>query len=137
MNEIVLNRKISIERCIGQVQKYYALDTGLPFETDYLKQDAITMNLQRICELSIDIANHWIKSKKLGLPQDSGDAFVLLCRAGLISDAMSAGLQGMVGFRNVLVHEYKKMDMDIMAGVIEQHLYEPLEFANLALTEMG
>ena len=137
MNEIVLNKKVSIERCVAQIQKYHALDSGQPFEQDHLKQDAIAMNLQRICELSIDIANHWIKTKKLGLPQGSADAFGLLCRAGLISNDMNASLQGMVGFRNVLVHEYKKLDLAIMLEVIERHLHESLEFADLAMKELG
>ncbi len=57
MNEIILNKKISIERCIQQIDAYYVLDSGQPFATDYLRQDAIAMNLQRACELTIDIAN--------------------------------------------------------------------------------
>ncbi len=80
MNEILLNKKVSIERCVAQIDKYYALKSSLPFETDYLRQDAISMNLQRICELAIDIANHLVKTKKLGLPQDSRDSFALLQR---------------------------------------------------------
>ncbi|TPW09690.1 MAG: hypothetical protein FD130_2440, partial [Halothiobacillaceae bacterium] len=103
MNEIILNKKISIERCIKQIRDYYALPSETPFESDYLKQDAIGINLQRISELTIDIANHLIKKKKLGLPQDSGDAFVLLQRAGLITHEMVIKMKGMVGFRNVLV----------------------------------
>ena len=50
MNEIILNKQVSIERCIGQIDTYYAVDNGLPFEADHLKQDAIAMNLQRACE---------------------------------------------------------------------------------------
>lgn len=137
MNEIALNKKIGIERCIKQIREYYAIDSKLPFEADYLKQDAIAMNLQRMCELTIDIANYWIKSKKLGLPQDSGDAFVLLQRAGVIPEEMRKAFQAMVGFRNVLVHEYKKLDLAVMVNVIEHHLDEPLAFANLALKAIG
>jgi len=137
MNDIILNKKISIERCIVQVRQYYAMDNGKPFEQDYLKQDAIGMNLQRICELTIDIANYLIKSKKLGLPQDSADAFALLHRAGLISAGMVENMKGMVGFRNVLIHEYKKLDVAIMADVVEHHLNDPLDFASLALEVMG
>lgn len=136
MNEIILNKKISIERCIEQVRKYYAMASETPFETDYLRQDAIAMNLQRIGELTIDIANYLIKRKKLGLPQDSSDAFVLLHRAGLIPDGMMKNMKGMVGFRNVLVHEYKQMDLGIMVDVIEHHLHDPLDFANLAMSAM-
>jgi len=133
MNEVVLNKKISIERCIEQINTYYALNRGLPFEQDFLKQDAIAMNLQRACELSIDIANHLIKTMKLGLPQDSRDSFDLLRRAGMIDEPMARALQAMVGFRNILVHEYRKLDLSIMVKVIESHTRDLLDFANVAL----
>jgi uncharacterized protein YutE (UPF0331/DUF86 family) len=121
MNEIILSKKTSIEGCIKQINQYYALASDLPFESDYLKQDAIAMNLQRASELTIDIANHLIKTKKLGLPQDSKESFSLLQSAGLIDTPMMENLHGIVGFRNILV------------DVIEHHLGELLDFANLAL----
>lgn len=133
MNEILLNKKISIERCIEQIDKYYARSSGQPFETDHLKQDAIGMNLQRACELAIDIANHLIKTRKLGLPQDSRDSFALLHRANLINTDQMKMLQAMVGFRNILVHEYQKLDMQIMVDVIEHRMRGLLDFANTAL----
>lgn len=133
MNEVILNKKISIERCIEQIGRYYALESGIPFKDDFLKQDAIAMNLQRACELAIDIANHLIKMKKLGLPQDSKDSFELLQRAGLIDSVMMEGLQAMVGFRNILVHEYKRLDIGVMVDVIERHMRDLLGFANTAM----
>jgi len=39
----------------------------------------------------------------------------------------------MVGFRNVLVHRYQEPDLQIMVDVIENHLEEPLDFAQLAI----
>jgi uncharacterized protein YutE (UPF0331/DUF86 family) len=137
MNEIVINKKISIERCISQIQRYYAMKNGKPFEEDFLKQDAIGMNLQRMSELAIDIANYLIKTRKLGLPQDSADAFALLRRAGLISEGMMENMKGMVGFRNVLVHQYKKLDLNVMVDVIEHHLFDAQDFANRALEALG
>lgn len=132
MNEILLNKKISMERCVQQINKYYALDNGKPFDADYLRQDAICMNLQRACELSIDIANHLIKKKKLGMPQDSRDSFTLLQQAGLITTEQMYGLQAMVGFRNIMVHQYQKLDAGIIVDVIENRLHELLDFANAA-----
>ncbi len=133
MNDIILNKKASIERCIQQIQAYYALDRGLPFAEDHLRQDAIGLNLQRACELSLDIANHLIKIKKLGLPQSSRDSFALLQRAGIITMPQMQALQAMVGFRNVMVHDYQNLNLDIMVDVIENHLQELLDFANIAL----
>jgi uncharacterized protein YutE (UPF0331/DUF86 family) len=137
VNEIILNKKISIERCIQQINTYYAMDAGLPFAKDYLKQDAIAMNLQRACELTIDIANHLIKCKKLGLPQDSRDSFALLQQAGLITIEQMKRMQGMVGFRNILMHQYQKMNLEIMVHVIEHNLRDLLDFANAALDAAG
>ena len=136
MNEIILAKKISIERCIRQIRSYYASASDTGFDLDYLRQDAIAMNLQRIAERTIDIANHLIKRKKLGLPQDSADAFFLLHRAGLISVATMDRMKGMVGFRNVLVHEYRRMDLNIMVDVVEHHLHDPLDFADMALNAL-
>ena len=133
MNQIILNKKISIERCIAQIDTYYRANSGVPFPLDYQKQDAIAMNVQRACELTIDIANHLIKIKKLGLPQDSRESFVLLQRAGLISVEQLGLLQGMVGFRNVLVHEYQRLDLEILVEVIERRVRGLLDFANAAL----
>ncbi len=134
MNDVILNKKVSIERCIRQIDRYYHMETGLPFADDRLRQDAVAMNLQRIAELTIDIANHLIKVRKLGLPRDSRESFSLLEQAGLIDTEMMRKLQGMVGFRNILVHEYQKMDMAIMVKVIEHHSRDLLLFATRALS---
>ncbi len=133
MNQVVLNKKVSIERCIAQARKYYAMEAELPFEEDHLKQDAVALNVQRACELCFDIPNHLIKTRKLGLPQDSKDSFSLLQRAGLIDEAMAAALRALVGFRNILVHQYQRLDLDIMVEVVERRLDDLLAFANIAL----
>lgn len=93
MNDVILNKKVSIERCIQQVDRYYRVETGLPFADDRLRQDAVAMNLQRAAELTIDIANHLIKARKLGLPRDSRESFSLLEQAGLIDTEMMRKLQ--------------------------------------------
>ena len=133
MNQVVLNKKVSIERCIAQARKYYAMKGEIPFKQDYLRQDAVALNVQRACEICIDIANHLIKIRKLGLPQDSKDSFSLLQRAGLIDEAMTAALRAMVGFRNILVRQYQRLDRDNNVEVVEHRLDDRLAFSNIAL----
>ena len=135
MFDAVLNKKDSLERCIQQIRQYYALPSGKAFANDFMKQDAISVNLQRAAQLCIDLANITIRQQKLGLPKDSGDTFTLLAETGIISATMSKHLKGMVGFRNVLVHEYTKLDLKIMVDVIEHHLDELLDFAQLILLQ--
>lgn len=135
MDDIVLNKKESIERCVKQIQTYYALPSELPFETDHLKQDAIAANLQRACEQCIDLANHTIKTRKLGLPKESRESFRLLGQNGIIPRDLAAKLENMVGFRNILVHQYQELDIQLMVDVIEKHLNDLVDFTNLIVKE--
>lgn len=130
MNDIVLNKKESVERCIRQIRIYYATNSALDFEEDYMKQDSIAINLQRACEQCIDLANHTIKAFKFGLPKDSKESFSLLAAAGIIPNELAKRLEGMVGFRNILVHEYQRMDISLMVEVIEKHLDDLVVFTN-------
>ena len=42
-------------------------------------------------------------------------------------------MQGMVGFRNIAVHDYREIDEDILKDVIENHLTDLLDFARIIL----
>ncbi len=57
MDDLILNKVASIERCISSVKEEYEADTE-GFANDYTRQDAAILNLQRACEQSIDLANH-------------------------------------------------------------------------------
>lgn len=136
MNDIILNKKESIERCIKQVRLYYGKPSNVPFEEDYMKQDAIAVNLQRAAEQVIDLANHVIKQKKLGLPKESRESFDILAKDGVVPRELADKLKGMVGFRNILVHEYRDIDVKIMIDVIEHRLGDLVDFTNYVLEYM-
>jgi len=128
MMDVILNKKESIERCILQIRTYYAMPSALPFEKDSLRQDAIAANLQRAAEQAIDLANHVIRKKKLGLPKESRESFAILASSGIIQEDLARRMQGMVGFRNVMVHQYQELDIKIMIDVIEHRLDDFLAF---------
>ena len=86
------------------------------------------LNLQRACEASIDVANILNKQHDTGIPQSSRDSFELLKKAGLISAPMALSLQKMVGLRNVAVHDYQTLNLEIVKHVVEHRLAEFEEF---------
>ena len=45
----------------------------------------------------------------------------------IISKELSKNLQGMVGFRNIAVHDYQAMSLDILQKIIENHLEDALD----------
>jgi uncharacterized protein YutE (UPF0331/DUF86 family) len=137
MNDVVLNKKESIERCVKQVRTYYNLPGERPFAEDNLRQDAVALNLQRACEQCIDLANYVIRVRKLGLPKDSRESFRLLASNRIIPDDLAKKLEGMVGFRNILVHEYQRMDFNLLIDVIEKRLDDLLHFVDLIFREFA
>jgi uncharacterized protein YutE (UPF0331/DUF86 family) len=132
MDDVVLNKAAVIERCVHRVREEYAGDDH-NLTDDVTKQDAIVLNIQRACEAAIDLGMHLVRRGRLGLPQDSREAFDLLQRAGTIDADLCEPLKRMVGFRNVAVHDYESLNLDIVRAIIASHLDELLRFARLAI----
>ena len=126
-NEAVLiNKYESIEKCINRIYEEY--DNNPNNLEDYRRMDAIVLNLQRACEMATDAAMYVVSNRRLGIPQTKKEAFEKLNKNGLISDKMCANMKGMVGFRNIAIHEYKQIDEEIVRDVIENHLGDIKEF---------
>ncbi len=130
MDDIVLNKIEVIQRCCKRIQEEYQGHED-EFEENYTKQDSIILNLQRACEAAIDLGMRIIRLKNLGLPQSSRDAFTLLENAKLIPKEVSHKMQAMVGFRNIAVHNYEKINLEIVRAIIEQRLGDFNEFISL------
>lgn len=119
-SDVILNKIDTIERCINRINEVY--DDNPDNLNDYTKQDSIVLNIQRACEASIDLAMHIISEKKLGIPQSSRDGFDVLNKNNIIDDNLTKNLKAMVGFRNIAVHDYKKIEIKIVQIIIEKHL---------------
>lgn len=81
VDDVVINKAASIERCLRRIQDEYAGNEQNLIENQ-TKQDAIILNLQRACETAIDLAMYVVSTRKLGVPQDSRDAYALLQAGG-------------------------------------------------------
>jgi uncharacterized protein YutE (UPF0331/DUF86 family) len=121
MDDVIINKVAIIERCLNRIsQTYQGKETKL--ETDFDCQDAILLNLMRACEASIDAAMHVVRINKLGIPQQSRDAFTLMENNGLLTSHVSNRMQSMVGFRNIAVHNYQELSIPILRQILEKHL---------------
>lgn len=120
-DEVVLNKTAVIERCLARIAEEYEGHED-ELEANYTRQDAIVLNLLRASEAAIDLAMHATRVGKLGLPQESREAFALREREGWIQPYISRRMQAMVGFRNVAVHDYQKLNLDILKNVLENNL---------------
>ena len=129
MDDVVLNKAATIERCVRRLREVYA-DDPENLCADMTRQDSIVLNLQRACEAAIDLGMHLVRKHHLGIPQDSRDAFDLLVAAGRLDAERAGSLKRMVGFRNVAVHDYTSLNLEIVRSIIERNLDELLSFSS-------
>lgn len=131
-DDVALNKAASIERAVARVREEHAGDDA-NLLANQTRQDAILLNLQRACESSIDAAMHLVRVHKLGIPQESRDAFELLEKAGRLDQSLSDRMKRMVGFRNVAVHDYQRLNLDIVRSIVRERLDDFTEFARVVL----
>jgi uncharacterized protein YutE (UPF0331/DUF86 family) len=132
VDDVLINKSATIERCVARAREEY--DRGpATFGTDFTRQDAAILNIQRACEAALDMGQHLIRREKLGVPQSARDVFALLARGGWIDEALADSLKRMVGFRNIAVHDYQKLQLPITVSIITSHLGEFLQYSQTVL----
>lgn len=134
-DDVLLNKVASIERAVGRVREEYGGDDANLFQNP-TRQDAILLNLQRACESAIDLAMHLVRIERLGVPQESREAFSLLAGPGVIEPELATRLQKMVGFRNIAVHDYERLNLEIVRAIVTERLADFERFCQAALRRM-
>ena len=130
-NFIILNKISIIDRCLDRVLTTY--ENNPENLEDFDKQDIIVLNLQRACQSAIDMAMHICKEKKLGLPQSSGDAFIFLSNEKIITPSLANTMKNMVNFRNIAVHDYQEIDLDILQSIVEEGINDFARYIEMIL----
>ena len=131
-DDVLLNKAATIERCVARAREEYAA-AGAGFATDFTRQDAAILNIQRACEAALDMGQHLVRRERLGVPQSARDVFALLAQAGWIESSLADALKAMVGFRTIAVHDYQALLLPITVKVITAHLDEFLQYSQALL----
>jgi len=131
IDDIVLNKTEIIKKCIKRINEEY--ENNPENLENYTKQDSITLNIQRACEAVIDLGMHVIAERNLGLPQASRETFEILSSNKIIYPEMSERLKAMVGFRNIAIHNYQKLNLKIIQAIIKNHLEDLVDFSEIIL----
>jgi uncharacterized protein YutE (UPF0331/DUF86 family) len=129
VDDVIIHKTFSIKRCLAMVK----VEFGDDFRENFSKQDAAMLNILRACEQAIDLANYVVKKLDLGAPNDSRDSFDLLEKSKIIDRNLAEKLKKMIGFRNISVHEYEDLDIEITISVIKNNLSDLVEFCDVIL----
>lgn len=134
MDEVLLGKAAIIERCLKRIaEEYIGHETEL--DSNFTRQDALVLNLQRACEATIDAAMHLVRIHRLGIPTESRQAFEMLIKAERLDAELGRRLMAMVGFRNIAVHAYQDIDIGILRRILVEGVVDLAAFARHILQE--
>lgn len=96
--------------------------------SDIKEERFVIHTLQMAIQAALDVASHIVSDERLGEPDTYRDLFTLLERDGWVSGELAGRLRDMAGFRNVLVHGYADLDLEIVEEVMSERMDDLLEF---------
>jgi uncharacterized protein YutE (UPF0331/DUF86 family) len=125
--DVVLAKVATIDRCLGRIAQTRGERRAvlLPVEVE----DLVILNLQRAVQAAIDLATHAVTTEAYGLPDSVASSFSILERHGVLDAELARRLRGMVGFRNVAIHDYQAIDPAIVESILSRHLDDLRAFA--------
>ena len=128
MNSIVIKTKLeSLRRCVDRIEskKPETLDDLL---LDIDVQDIIALNLERSVQLCVDIANHILSTLDNSPAMSMAESFERLSEKEIIPKELADNLKKAVGFRNLSVHAYDKIDWQLVWNILEGDLKDLVQF---------
>lgn len=117
-----------LRKRLNKLDEYLAILTGLrqytfeEFIADPERYGSAERFLQLAIEVLIDLGNHVIADLQLGTVEWYSDIPRLLHEAGYIDVGMRETWTRMIGFRNVLVHDYLDVDRRLVYEVLQRRL---------------
>jgi len=91
----------------------------------------IERTLHLVVEACLDIGNHLIADLELCEPQDYKDIMVVLTEAGYLPHNRLDNFKKMAQFRNVIVHDYIRIDPEILIGILRKNIDDLRLFARI------
>lgn len=92
------------------------------YRRDPLLRGAGERYFQLSLEILLDIGSHVIAQHGLSKPDTYADIFRVLADSDLIADDLYGELEGLAGFRNLLVHDYLRLDSNRVFQLLQEKL---------------
>jgi uncharacterized protein YutE (UPF0331/DUF86 family) len=102
---------------------------------NYIDDPMIYGSTERFLHLSIecviDIGNHVISDMRYRKPESNKDIFLVLYENKIIEEKLKDNLSNMAGFRNILVHDYLRLDRAIVYDIVLNNLKDIEKFIRI------
>jgi uncharacterized protein YutE (UPF0331/DUF86 family) len=117
--DVVLAKASSVRKCLQAIREVRSQGGALQA---WLIQDVTVLNLQRAVQACLDLANHLIAANGWELPRSARHSMEILAGNKVVQAEALPALLGMVGFRNIAVHDYVQLDPAVVERLAKDHL---------------
>ena len=131
--DLILRKLADLDLYLGQVSEFRDIAVEA-YRADWKTQRIVERTLQMAIEVCLDVATHIIADRRLRVPATYAEAFEVLGEAGLLEPAQRDALMRMSRFRNLLVHEYARLDPAMVVRILREHLKDLAAFKTAVLS---
>jgi uncharacterized protein YutE (UPF0331/DUF86 family) len=110
-HDLIILKADAVKKHVDRANRKSQIDVD-SFINDRDCQDIVLFNLQMAVQNCLDIAAHIISDEGMGVPGSNNEMFYLLEENGYIDRQVVEKMIAAVGFRNLVVHEYGKLDLE-------------------------
>jgi uncharacterized protein YutE (UPF0331/DUF86 family) len=118
---LILRKLADLGDLREQMDEYRGITTRR-YAADWKAQRIVERTLQMMIEICLDVANHIISGKGYRRPLSYADHFTVLKEHGILNERLCARLEKMARFRNLIVHNYDKIDGAVVVGLLKKNL---------------
>lgn len=122
LREKVAEKLGSLKEYIGYLRNCQRASVA-DLKQDPILRGAVERYLQLSAESVIDVAEMFIAELGLRKPEEYKEAIRILGEAGILPAEFAVTFSSIAGFRNILVHEYARVDLEL----VHQHLIQDLD----------
>ncbi len=109
--DLILTKAGSVKKHLRRIIKKRNTDLNT-FLKDIDRQESLLFNLQMAVQNCIDIAAHIVSEEGFGVPGSTNEMFYSLEENGYLGSELTEKMVKAVGFRNLIVHEYAKIELE-------------------------
>jgi len=124
-----VNEKLNTLKKYHKILKQYEGTTVKEMIKDDTKRGAIERYFQLAAEVTLDIAGQLIAEYRFRTPETYKESILILGEEGVLSQKSAQEFCQIAGFRNILVHEYLKIDYEKVARNLNHNLGDFEKFA--------
>ena len=121
MNERIKDKIAQIKQYLEELNELKP-STLEDYLEDFTKKAACERYAEKITQALVDLAFLVVKEKKLRIPEEDEEAFDILAKAKVISQSLAIELKNAKGMRNILAHEYGKVNDEIVFNAVDGEL---------------